>query len=51
MKNYTIVKVGNDYVVRAKEQSVLKVASRRRADAASASVDESSSTPDAPEGS
>lgn len=68
MKNYTIVKVGNDYVVRAKEQSVLKVASRRRAaklvveaaellhqpradDAASASADESSSAPDAPEGS
>ena len=31
MKNYTIVKVGNDYVVQAEEQSVLKVASRRRA--------------------
>jgi hypothetical protein len=31
MKNYTIVKVGSDYVVQAEEQSVLKVASRRRA--------------------
>ena len=31
MKNYTIVKVGNDYVMQAEEQSVLKVASRRRA--------------------
>jgi len=31
MKNYTIVKVGNDYVVQAEERSVLKVASRRRA--------------------
>ena len=31
MKNYTIVKVGNDYVVQTEEQSVLKVASRRRA--------------------
>ena len=31
MKNYTIVKVGNDYVVQAEEQSVLKISSRRRA--------------------
>jgi hypothetical protein len=31
MKNYTIVKIGSDYVVQAEEQSVLKVASRRRA--------------------
>ncbi|MBS0529564.1 MAG: hypothetical protein JSS22_09275 [Proteobacteria bacterium] len=31
MKNYTIVKVGSDYVVQAEERSVLKVASRRRA--------------------
>jgi hypothetical protein len=31
MKNYSIVRVGNDYVVRADEKSILKVASRRRA--------------------
>jgi hypothetical protein len=31
MKNYSIVKVGNDYVVQADDQSILKIASRRRA--------------------
>jgi hypothetical protein len=31
MKNYSIVRIGNEYVVQADEQSVLKVASRRRA--------------------
>jgi hypothetical protein len=31
MKNYSIVRVGNEYVVQADEKSVLKVASRRRA--------------------
>jgi hypothetical protein len=31
MKNYSIVRVGNDYVVRADEKSILKIASRRRA--------------------
>jgi hypothetical protein len=31
MKSYSIVRVGDDYVVQADEQSVLKVASRRRA--------------------
>jgi hypothetical protein len=31
MKNYSIVKVGNDYVVQAEEKSVLKMASRRMA--------------------
>ena len=31
MKNYSIVRVGNEYVVQAGESSVLKVASRRRA--------------------
>jgi hypothetical protein len=31
MKNYSIIRVGNDYVVRADEKSILKVASRRRA--------------------
>ena len=31
MKSYSIVRVGDDYVVQAEEQSILKVASRRRA--------------------
>ena len=31
MTNYTLIKIGNDYVVRADDQSILKVASRRRA--------------------
>ena len=31
MKNYSIVRIGNEYVVRAGDTSVLKVASRRRA--------------------
>jgi hypothetical protein len=31
MKNYSIVRVGNGYVVRADDKSVLKIASRRRA--------------------
>ena len=31
MKHYSIVRIGNEYVVRADEKSVLKVASRRRA--------------------
>jgi hypothetical protein len=31
MKNYSIVRVGNEYVVQADEKSVLKVASRRKA--------------------
>jgi len=31
MKNYSIVRVGNEYVVQADEKSVLKIASRRRA--------------------
>lgn len=31
MKIYSIVKIGDEYVVRAGETSVLKVASRRRA--------------------
>jgi hypothetical protein len=32
MKNYSIVRIGNEYLVRADEKSVLKVASRRRAE-------------------
>jgi hypothetical protein len=31
MKNYSIVRIGNEYVVQAGENSVLKVGSRRRA--------------------
>ena len=31
MTNYSIVRVGDDYVVRADDKSILKVASRRRA--------------------
>jgi len=31
MKNYTIVRIGNEYVVQADEKSVLKISSRRRA--------------------
>ena len=31
MKSYSIVRMGDDYVVQADEKSVLKVASRRRA--------------------
>jgi hypothetical protein len=32
MKNYSIVRIGNEYVVRAGEKSLLKIASRRRAE-------------------
>jgi hypothetical protein len=31
MTSYSIVRVGDDYVVRADDKSILKVASRRRA--------------------
>jgi hypothetical protein len=31
MKNYSIVRVGKEYVVQADEKSILKIASRRRA--------------------
>ena len=31
MKNYSIVRIGHEYIVQADAQSVLKVASRRRA--------------------
>ncbi|MBU6464531.1 MAG: hypothetical protein KGK01_13650 [Bradyrhizobium sp.] len=31
MKNYSIVRIGHEYVVQAGAQSVLKIASRRRA--------------------
>ena len=31
MKNYSIVRIGNEYIVQADEQSILKIASRRKA--------------------
>jgi len=31
MKNYSIVRSGNEYIVQADEKSILKIASRRRA--------------------
>jgi hypothetical protein len=31
VKNYSMVRIGDEYVVRADEKSILKVASRRRA--------------------
>jgi hypothetical protein len=31
MKNYSIVRIGNAYVVQADEKGILKIASRRRA--------------------
>jgi hypothetical protein len=31
MKNYSIIRIGNEYVVQAGEKSVMKVASRRKA--------------------
>ncbi|WP_036052848.1 hypothetical protein [Bradyrhizobium sp. URHD0069] len=30
MKNYSIVRIGNEYVVQADEKSVLRITSRRR---------------------
>lgn len=31
MKNYSIVRIGNEYIVQANDKSVLKIASRRMA--------------------
>jgi hypothetical protein len=31
MKNYSIVRIGNEYIVQADEKSMFKIASRRRA--------------------
>ena len=31
MKNYSIVRIGNEYVVQANDKSVLKISSRRKA--------------------
>jgi hypothetical protein len=30
-KNYSIIRIGNEYIVQADEKSVLKIASRRKA--------------------
>jgi len=30
-KNYSIIKIGNEYIVQADQKSVLKIASRRKA--------------------
>ena len=30
-KNYSIIRIGNEYIVQANEKSVLKIASRRKA--------------------
>jgi hypothetical protein len=53
MKNYSIIRVGNGYVVQAKEKSVLKIASRRMATRlvaeASELLDHSSLPPVSPE--
>jgi hypothetical protein len=52
-KNYSIVKIGNEYIVQADEKSILKIASRRRAarlvnDAAEL-LDSHSAPPSAPQ--
>ena len=31
MNSYSIVRIGDDYIVRAEDKSILKIASRRRA--------------------
>jgi hypothetical protein len=31
MKNYSIVRIGDEYIVQANEKSILKITSRRRA--------------------
>ena len=31
MKNYSIVRIGNEYIVQADHKSILKIASRRKA--------------------
>jgi hypothetical protein len=30
-KNYSIIRIGNEYIVQANEKSILKIASRRKA--------------------
>jgi hypothetical protein len=53
MKIYSIVRIGSEYVVRAEDKSVLKIASRRRAarlvtDAAELLDSQAASQPPAP---
>jgi hypothetical protein len=48
MNNYSIVRIGSDYVVQADEKSILKVASRRRAARLVSRAAELLETPPAP---
>ena len=51
MKNYSIVRIGHEYVVRADKKSILKVASKRKAVqlvAKAAALLDSQSAPQAP---
>ena len=50
MKNYSIVRIGNEYVVQAGEKSVLKFASRRRAAKLVTDADELQEQQSAPRG-
>lgn len=49
MKNYSIVRIGQEYVVQANEKSILKVASRRRAERLVTSAAELLSSPAVPQ--
>jgi hypothetical protein len=49
VKNYSIVRIGQEYVVQANEKSILKVASRRRAERLVTSAAELLSLPPAPQ--
>jgi hypothetical protein len=53
MKNYSIVRIGNEYIVQANDKSVLKIASRRQAarlvSSATELLDSQSAPPLAPE--
>jgi hypothetical protein len=49
VKNYSIVRIGQEYVVQANEKSILKVASRRRAERLVTSAAELLSSPPAPQ--
>jgi hypothetical protein len=53
MNNYSIVRIGNEYVVQVNEKSVLKIASRRRAarlvTSAAELMDSRSALPPSPE--
>jgi hypothetical protein len=49
VKNYSIVRIGQEYVVQANEKSILKVASRRRAERLVTDAAELLSSPPAPQ--